>query len=206
MISLGLAACDGQILLTASNDDSVAWEVLERPLGRGHVLARNSLREAGAFVLRLEPDAANGGQFRTVERFGWGHYEVSMRCPRAEGSLCAFFLYEDRPGNVSDEIDIEIFNDGSRRALLVTWVGGARTNLREILLPFDPAAATHVYRIDRRGHGVGFSIDGIEYARFMSRVPTEPMHVYMNAWYPTWLEPGGATAPVMWVDEVRLVR
>ena len=84
--------------------------------------------------------------------------------------------------------------------MLVTWVDGVLTNEREVTLPFNPADAEHRYRIDRHRNRVTFSVDGVAYAEFTSRLPRRAMHVYVNAWYPKWLEPHVAADPVMTVS------
>lgn len=183
---LALAACAGTTLPTSTDPGVITWEAHERPLGRGFVLARNSLRDGDDFVLRLEPADANGAQFRTPNRFGTGSFAADIRCARAPGSICAFFLYEDESDD-SDEIDIEIFNDGTRRALLNAWVAGELVNQAEVVLPFDPATGFHDYTIDHRPDLLTFSADGTELARFTDRLPGAPMKVMLNAWWPKWL-------------------
>jgi xyloglucan:xyloglucosyl transferase len=123
---------------------------------------------------------------RSAERVHYGEYSARMRAPVAPGSLSALFLYQDvRGGN--DEIDLEIHNDGSRRALLTTWLGGKAVREARVELPFDPAAAVHEYTIRWSPAEVAFLADGILLGRFTSGIPTRPMRLMANAWWPTWL-------------------
>jgi beta-glucanase (GH16 family) len=109
-----------------------------------------------------------------------------MRAPHAPGSLSAFFLYADTPGG-NDEIDIEIHNDGTHRAILTSWVAGRETRSAEIGLPFDPAAAMHTYTIRWQAAGLTFLADGKELAAWKGRYPRDPMRVMANVWWPVWL-------------------
>lgn len=166
--------------------DTVRWERGEHGLGRGGV-SRGNVRASGDGVeLVLPPGSYGGAELRTVERVGHGRYTVHLRAPDAPGSFTAFFLYEDVPeGN--DEIDIEIFNDGSRTALLNAWLDGELVHQAEVVLPFDPAADLHDYTIDHRPGELTFFADGTELARFTDRLPAAPMKLMLNAWWPEWL-------------------
>lgn len=166
--------------------DSERWERGEHPLGREGVARGNVRPTAQGIELVLPPGGYSGAELRTVGRVGHGRYTARLRAPDAPGSFTAFFLYQDVPeGN--DEIDIEIFNDGTRRALLNAWVGGELVNQAEVVLPFDPATGFHDYTIDHRPDLLTFSADGTELARFTDRLPGAPMKVMLNAWWPKWL-------------------
>ena len=55
-------------------------------------------------------------------------------------------------------------------------------------LPFDPTSGFHDYRFDYASNSVSFYADGKLMKRWKGGVPKNPMHLYVNAWYPTWLE------------------
>ena len=164
----------------------VTWHAGDHPLGRGRVSPANVVL-GEPILLRLPGGSCDGAEIRSDGRYREGIYRIRMRTPLAPGSLSAFFLYEDvRDGN--DEIDIEIPNDGSRRVLLNTWVGGRHTNEVERLLPFDPTAGYHEYAIELREGSVRFLADGALLHELTSRLPTRPMRLLANLWWPRWME------------------
>lgn len=161
------------------------WEATSHPLGRG-VLRPEHVLPGAPIRLRLPAGRCDGAEIRTERRVLHGEYGVRMRTPHAPGSVSAFFLYQDVPGG-NDEIDIEIFNDGSRRALLVVWVAGKVTREAEVVLPFDPAADFHEYAIRFASGSVQFRADGKLLGEWTTGLPTRPMRLFVNAWWPAWL-------------------
>lgn len=179
------------------------WALDTHPLGRGWVRAENTAVGGGAAALTLPAGAVDGGEIRSMTKFGFGSYTARMRTPLVPGTLSAFFLYEGG-SDVADELDIEIHNDGSRRVIFTTWVAGRMTNSATHVLPFDPAADFHDYRIDWSRREVRFVVDGVEMQRWHEGVPRNPMYVMANAWWPTWIEgPELTEARTLLVDRIR---
>lgn len=164
------------------------WVAAEHRLGRGR-LRPGLVRPTGAgFALGLRAGSCDGAEVRTRERVHHGTYSVRMRTPRAPGSLSAFFLYEDVPqAEGNDEIDLEILNDGSRRALLNSWIDGRPSIQAEVILPFDPAADFHEYAIRWAPGELAITADGAVLGRWTRGVPQRPMRLMVNAWWPVWL-------------------
>ena len=178
------------------------WERGDHPLGRGFVRPGLVASSSRSVRLELDDDGRDGAEIRTSERVGFGSYTVRMRTPYAPGSLTAFFLYEDvATGN--DEIDIEIFNDGSRLALLTAWMDGEQVRQDSVPLPFDPADGAHEYTIAWQAGAIDFAADGAPLAEWGGRLPRRPMKLMLNLWWPRWLEPaplpGPRAAEVEWV-------
>lgn len=163
-----------------------AWSAGTHPLGRGSVRGTNVALGGGRAALALSAGAYDGAEILTTTRYGTGAYEARMRTPRAPGSVAAFFLYQGVAGG-NDEIDIEIFNDGTHRIMFTTWVAGRETNNVIRTLPFDPAASLHDYRIEWSARGVGFRVDGVVMQEFRRGIPRNDMFVMANTWWPTWL-------------------
>ncbi|MGB3684136.1 MAG: glycoside hydrolase family 16 protein, partial [Rubrobacteraceae bacterium] len=86
-----------------------------------------------------------------------------------------------------NELDIEIFNDPSGRVMFTTYSDGKETNNVEKKLPFDPTEDFHEYRFDFYPGRVEFYVDGGLLHRFTEGLPEDPMRLYVNAWFPTWL-------------------
>ncbi|HET7229334.1 MAG TPA: family 16 glycosylhydrolase [Longimicrobium sp.] len=163
------------------------WSIAEHPLGRGHVRAANVTMAGDSAALSLSAGAYNGAEILTAARHGPGIHEARMRTPPAPGSLSAFFLYEGvEDGN--DEIDIELFNDGSRRVMFTTWVAGEQTNTETRTLPFDPSAGFHLYTIEWSIDLARFHVDGVKMMEFRRGIPRNPMFVMANAWWPVWID------------------
>jgi len=182
--------------------DTARWRRGSHPLGRGHVVPRNVAVEGGKLRLSLSADGHRGAELRSRTRHLHGSYAARMRAAPVPGTITALFLYQDvAEGN--DEIDVEIVNVPPARIILATWVGGEITNRAELPLPFDPAADFHDYRIDFHPGTVAFLVDGVELQRWTRGLPTRPMRLMVNAWWPRWLTAPPAATGVAEVDWIR---
>jgi hypothetical protein len=181
--------------------DTARWRRGRHALGRGHVVPGNVAVAGGTLRLTVSAEPHRGAELRTRTRHLHGSYAVRMRSAPVPGTITALFLYQDVPeGN--DEIDIEIVNVPPARIILATWVAGEITNRAELPLPFDPSAGFHEYRIDFHPGTVAFLVDGAEVQRWTRALPTNPMRLMVNAWWPRWLtSPRSATgfAEVDWI-------
>ncbi|HEX8361461.1 MAG TPA: family 16 glycosylhydrolase [Longimicrobium sp.] len=172
-------------------------------LGRGLVRTGNAVVEGGTASLTLPAHTFDGAEIRSVERFGYGVYEARMKTPRAPGTLSAFFLYEGG-SDIADELDVELFNDGSRRVMFTTWVAGKTTHTATLQLPFDPADGFHDYRIEWSRDRVRFLVDGVVMQEWRDALPANPMHVMANTWWPTWISgPRPDTPQSLQIDRIR---
>lgn len=183
--------------------DPARWLPGDHALGRGWLDPANVAASAGSVALILPAGRTDGAEIRSVDRHGYGSYLARMRTPLAPGSISAFFLYQGVAGDRSDEIDIEIYNDGSRRVMFTVWVAGKQTHTVTRTLPFDPAAAYHDYRIEYGAGKVRFSVDGAVMQEWTSRTPKNTMYVMSNSWWPTWLTGAPADTPrALLVDRI----
>ena len=162
------------------------WISGNHALGRGWLHPANVSHADGRVLLTLPPGTWDGAEIQSVERHDYGVFEARMKTPLAPGSISAFFLYEFRRRQ-NEEIDIEIFNDGSGRALFATWVRGRQTNLLNVDLGFDPSQGFHDYRIEWGRDRVRFLVDGVLRGEWSEGVPRGSLHVMANHWWPTWL-------------------
>ena len=156
-------------------------------LGRGSLDPDNIIQEDETINIISPANSYQGGEIRTEEYFGYGSYKVKIKTDYAPGSFSAFFLYEDVKG-ANDEIDIEIYNDGSRQIDFVTFTQGEKTNYHTKKLPFDPASDYHEYRIDYYPERVLFYVEEELMTTFDSQLPSTEMRVMINHWWPNWLE------------------
>ena len=163
------------------------WKKGNHSLGRSYLDPANVSVGGGTLKMKLPARTTNGGEILSNALYGHGSYTARMRLPHAPSSITGFFLYE--PPDYASEIDIEIYNDSSRRMVLYsTYAGGAQTHTQTLTLPFDPTAGFHNYRFDHAPGSVKFYADGVLMKEWTDGLPQTSMHLYVNAWFPTWLE------------------
>jgi beta-glucanase (GH16 family) len=80
-----------------------------------------------------------------------------MRLPNTTGSITGFFLY--KAADYESEIDIEVFNDSTRRIMFTTYSGGSRTHAITRTLPFDPTTGFYEYSFEYTENSVTFYAD-----------------------------------------------
>jgi beta-glucanase (GH16 family) len=179
------------------------WEPGVHALGRGHVRAEHVAVGRGAASLTLPAGSFDGAEIRSRKRMGYGTYSARMKTPRAPGTLSALFLYEGG-SDIADELDIEVFNDGSRRVMFTTWVAGKTTNTVTLELPFEPADGFHDYAIEWSAHEVRFVVDGVVMQEWREGLPRNPMFLMANTWWPTWISAPTLYAPqTLHIDHIR---
>jgi hypothetical protein len=162
------------------------WDVSSHALGRGWLEPSNVGVEDGKLVVVLPARTLDGGEISTKGLYGYGTYSARIRVPDAPGSITGFFLYKSP--DYQSEIDVEIYNDSSRRILFTTYAGGAQTNTRQVRLPFDPTEGFHEYSFRFAPDSITFYTDGELLQRFEDGLPQNTMHLMINAWFPRWLK------------------
>ena len=74
--------------------------------------------------VKLPAGTLDGGELRTASLYRFGTVRARLRVANAPTSLTAFFV--DKAPDYQSEIDIEIFNDTTRRIMFTTYSGAAR--------------------------------------------------------------------------------
>jgi beta-glucanase (GH16 family) len=171
------------------------WSIGEHQLGRSRLDPANAAVAGGALELRHPAGTLDGAEVRTTALWRTGTYRARLRAANAPSSLTGFFLYA--PADYASEVDIEILNDASGTVLFSTYAGGRQTHTETRSLGFDPTAALHTYEIELDRRAVTFRVDGVALRSWKNGVPTAPMALYLNSWFPAWLagtpSPGAAT-------------
>ena len=139
--------------------DETRWAEGDHRLGRSYLDPANVSVGESNLKIKLPARTLNGGGIRSHDLYGYGMYAIRMRVPNAPSSITGFFLYE--PPDYASEIDIEVYNDSSRRILFSTYAGGAQTHTQTLTLPFDPTAGFHEYRFGYSSGSVRFYADGV---------------------------------------------
>lgn len=179
------------------------WKATNRKLGRGRLLPENVSMQDGKVRLTLPADTVNGAEIESEKLHGPGStFTARMKVPDAPTSITGFFLYE--PPDLESEVDIEVFNEPSGKILFTTYADGKETHTKEKKLPFDPTKDFHDYSFFYGESSVVFYVDGEEMQRYGRGIPTEEMQLYVNSWYPTWLQtqkpPSDRYTDIEWIE------
>ena len=166
--------------------DETRWTKGSHKLGRSNLDPANVSVNGGNLGIKLPARTTNGGEISSDALYGQGSYAARMKLPNAPSSITGFFLYE--PPDYASEIDIEIYNDTSRKIMFSTYAGGKQTHTQTMTLPFDPTTGFHDYRFDYAPGSVRFYADGVLMKEWTDGLPQTSMHLYANAWFPTWLQ------------------
>lgn len=166
--------------------DTARWTKGSHNLGRSYLDPNNVSVSNGNLAVKLPANSLNGGEIYSNTLYGYGSYSARMQLPNAPSSITGFFLYQ--PPDYNSEIDIEIYNDSSRKIIFSTYAGGRQTHSQTLTLPFDPTDGYHDYRFDYAPGSVKFYADGRLMKKWMTGLPRTSMKLYVNAWYPTWLD------------------
>ncbi len=166
--------------------DETRWSKGSYKLGRSNLDPANVSVNGGNLGIKLPARTTNGGEISSDALYGQGSYTARMKLPNAPSSITGFFLYE--PPDYASEIDIEVFNDTSRKIMFSTYAGGKQTHTQTMTLPFDPTTGFHDYRFDYASGSVKFYADGKLMKEWNDGLPQTSMRLYANAWFPTWLD------------------
>jgi len=164
------------------------------PGGLGWFLPDNAFISDGQLVLRLQANTRNGGEIQSTASsvFTYGTFGAKIKCPALPGTITTLFTYQGV--DYGDEIDIEIWNDGSKQVGFTVWkyetssITKKSVYNRTIQLDFDPAGGFHEYRIDFYPDRICWLIDGSILDKFtrQSDFPTHSMFLMVNTWWPNW--------------------
>jgi beta-glucanase (GH16 family) len=158
MVSVAAAARSDGFRDDFATLDAQRWVTITRPSGKGAVDAANVAVANGMLGVKLPAGRLDGGELRTTSLYRFGSFRARMKVADAPSSLTALFLY--KAPDYQSELDIEIFNDTTRRVMFTTYSGGAQTNTLTKPLPFDPTAGFHDYAIEYDTSSVRFLVDG----------------------------------------------
>jgi endo-1,3-1,4-beta-glycanase ExoK len=166
--------------------DPARWSKGDHMLGRSYLDPANVDVDGENLRIKLPARTTNGGEISTRDLYGYGSYSARMKLPNAPSSITGFFLY--KAPDLESEVDIEVFNDSTRRVMFTTYSGGRQTHTETMQLPFDPTTGFHEYRFDYSQASVTFYADGIEMRSWDTGIPQTSMHLMVNSWFPKWLD------------------
>jgi beta-glucanase (GH16 family) len=198
----GDALPPGAVVDDLTSFEPARWQVMDHVLGRGRVAAGNVVAAPGTVDIRLPAGTFDGGELRSVQRLTHGVVEGRLRAAAAPGSITALFLYEGRARR-NDEVDIELLG-GTRTVLFTVWQEDVEVFNRSVTLDFDPSQGFHDYRISWFPDRVEWRVDGKLMMTATGITLGTDLYLYVNAWWPTWLQGGPAAGDARAVVE-RLV-
>ena len=187
--------------------DESRWTKGDHNLGRSYLDPNNvDVTGDGNLAIKLPTRTLEGGEIMSKDLYGYGSYSANIQVPNAPSSITGFFLYY--PPDYASEIDIEIYNDSSRKMVIYsTYAGGRQTHDQTLKLPFDPTAGFHEYRFEYAPGSLKFYADDRLMREWTDGLPDNSMRLYVNAWFPRWLqgrEP--RTDKFILVDQIRHVQ
>ncbi len=103
--------------------DTNRWSKGDHKLGGSYLDPKNVGVSNGNLAIKLPARTLNGGEIMSKDLYGEGSYSARMKLPNALSSITRFFLYQ--AFDYASEIDIEIYNDTSRRVMFSTYSGGS---------------------------------------------------------------------------------
>ncbi|CAN5812586.1 endo-1,3-1,4-beta-glycanase ExoK [soil metagenome] len=165
--------------------DEDRWNTPSKEIGRGRLDPENVSVERGKLRLKIPSGTFAGGEIQSRKLYLYGSYLARIKVANSPSSITGFFLY--REPDLENELDIEIFNEPTGHILFTTYSTGGETNNVRKKLPFDPTKNFHEYRFDFYPGRADFYADDDLLHSFDEGLPEEPMNLYVNAWFPTWL-------------------
>lgn len=156
----------------------------------GDWLPENIAARGGAF-LEVKRQPKNGMPYTAAEMqsggaYQYGRYEAIMQPARGSGLVTAFFTYTGPWfGDPHDEIDIEFLGSDTTKIHFNYFRNGKSIKPASFDLPFDAAAAPHLYAFEWRPDGITWFVDGVPYYTTEAGdqgIPVAAGKVMFSAW------------------------
>ena len=141
----------------------------------------NALVANGLLTLSLTESEGKfvGAEYRSVNKFSYGYYSVSMKAAKCPGVISSFFTYTGWPW---DEIDIEFLGDDTTRVQFNYYTNGKGGHEYIYELGFDAAEDFHEYAFDWQADSITWYVDGVAVYRATEDIPNSPGFIMMNLW------------------------
>ncbi|MBU1680206.1 MAG: family 16 glycosylhydrolase [Bacteroidetes bacterium] len=141
-------------------------------------------------VSNLNAKIYKGAEYRTIETYTYGRFEVSYIPANREGVVSSFFTYHEITQSTGwNEIDIEILGRYSDVAQFNVITPGQKFHIRNQYLNFNPFLDYHTYAFEWTPDYIAWFIDGVEVYRQTGAHIQEMKHpskLMMNIWNPIW--------------------
>lgn len=131
-----------------------------------------------------------GAEYRTIESFTYGRFEVRLQSSHREGMLTSFFTYNDNyPQTEWNEIDIEILGRYTDDVQFNAITPGQQNHVSHYKTAFNPATDFHIYAFEWTPAYVAWFVDGIEVHRQTGahiQTLNISQKIMMNIWNPVY--------------------
>lgn len=141
----------------------------------------NAKVEGGYLNLILDKgtNGYRGAEFRTIQRYGYGFYSVSMKPVKKSGVISSFFIYTGRPW---DEIDIEFLGKDTTKVQFNYFTNGVGQHEYVYDLGFDASEDFHEYAFEWREGSITWYVDGKAVYQATEDIPSHAGNLMMNLW------------------------
>ena len=161
----------------------------------------------GSMKLKIDADSQggsipySGAEFRTLDFYGYGMYEVVMKPIKNDGVVSSFFTYTGpSDSNPWDEIDIEFLGKDTTSVQFNYFTNGKGNHEYVYQLGFDASEDFHTYGFDWQADKITWYVDGEAVYSANSDIPSTPSKIMMNVWPGTgvdgWLKAFDGNVPL----------
>ena len=176
-----------------SGFDSYEWGVMEASDGWSNggmfncTWSKNNVSFSGG-IMNLSITGSGwqgykGAEYRTVQTFGYGMYDVSMKPIKQEGVVSSFFTYTGpSDGTVWDEIDIEFLGKDTTKVQFNYYTNGRGNHEYVYDLGFDASKAFHQYGFYWDKNSITWYVDTKPVYTAYVDIPSTPGKIMMNVW------------------------
>jgi endo-1,3-1,4-beta-glycanase ExoK len=120
-------------------------------------------------------------EYRSVYKYGYGLYEVSMKPAKNTGIVSSFFT-GPADGTPWDEIDIEFLGKDTTKVQFNYFTNGVGGHEKVVDLGFDASQGFHTYAFNWQAGSIKWYVDGVLKHTATSTIPTNPGKIMMNIW------------------------
>ena len=128
----------------------------------------------------------SAAEYRTVQRYDYGTYKVSMKPIRNDGVVSSFFTYTGPAlGTQWDEIDIEFLGKDTTKVQFTFFTNGKKQKEYLYQLGFDAAQSFHEYGFTWLKDSITWEVDGQAVYSVSDEqydIPVTPGKIMANVW------------------------
>lgn len=152
-------------------------------------------------LTKNDTGGVQGSEYKTIDTYHYGKYEVRMKAAKNTGIVSSFFVYTGPSfGTPWDEIDIEFLGKDTTMVQLNYYTNGVGGNEKLIDLGYDASQEFHDYAFEWKKDEINWYIDGKLVHTATDNIPVTPAKIMMNLWNGTgvdaWLGPYDGASPI----------
>lgn len=152
-------------------------------------------------LTKSDTGAIQCSEYKTLETYHYGMYEVRMKAAKNTGIVSSFFVYTGPSfGTPWDEIDIEFLGKDTTKVQLNYYTDGVGNHETLIDLGYDASEEFHDYAFEWKKDEINWYIDGKLVHTATENIPVTPAKIMMNLWngigVDSWLGPYDGTTPI----------